>query len=104
MAKATIAGLELLFNDSWIEHAFDFTPSWSLSVSWSTNGCRAAGSSCKDRKENDRTGEKSMASASEKLADGGKVLMPFGDYGFPGVKKFAWVQDKFGVSWQLSLE
>jgi predicted 3-demethylubiquinone-9 3-methyltransferase (glyoxalase superfamily) len=35
------------------------------------------------------------------LSDGGQVLMPLDEY--PGLKRFAWVQDRFGVSWQLSL-
>ncbi len=35
------------------------------------------------------------------LADGGKVLMPLGEY--PYSKRYGWVQDKFGVSWQLIL-
>jgi predicted 3-demethylubiquinone-9 3-methyltransferase (glyoxalase superfamily) len=30
------------------------------------------------------------------------VLMPLAAYPFS--KKFGWVSDKFGVSWQLSLE
>lgn len=34
-----------------------------------------------------------------KLADGGKVMMPLDTY--PWSPKYAWVQDKFGVSWQL---
>ena len=37
----------------------------------------------------------------EKLADGGKVLMEKKEY--PYSKKYGWVQDKFGVSWQLML-
>ena len=49
-------------------------------------------------------GMKEIRGATEKLVEGGKVLMPLGDYGFDGVKQFAWVQDKYGVSWQLSLE
>ena len=35
------------------------------------------------------------------LADGGTVLMPPGSYGFS--RKFAWVNDRYGVSWQLNL-
>lgn len=34
-----------------------------------------------------------------KLSDGGKALMELGEYPFS--KKYGWVQDKFGVSWQL---
>jgi predicted 3-demethylubiquinone-9 3-methyltransferase (glyoxalase superfamily) len=37
----------------------------------------------------------------EKLAAGGKVLMPFQAY--PWATRYGWVQDKYGVSWQLSM-
>lgn len=37
----------------------------------------------------------------EKLADGGEVLMEKKAYPFS--KQYGWVQDKFGVSWQLML-
>lgn len=36
-----------------------------------------------------------------KLADGGKVLMPLAEYPFS--KRYGWIQDKYGVSWQLIL-
>ena len=34
-----------------------------------------------------------------KLAEGGKPLMDIGEYPFS--KRYGWIQDKFGVSWQL---
>jgi predicted 3-demethylubiquinone-9 3-methyltransferase (glyoxalase superfamily) len=37
----------------------------------------------------------------EKLSAGGKILMELDKYPFS--EKFGWVQDKFGVSWQLNL-
>jgi predicted 3-demethylubiquinone-9 3-methyltransferase (glyoxalase superfamily) len=36
-----------------------------------------------------------------KLAEGGNVLMPLQEYPFS--KHYGWVQDKFGISWQLIL-
>lgn len=35
------------------------------------------------------------------LTDGGKVLMELGEYGFS--KHYGWVEDRYGVSWQLLL-
>lgn len=37
----------------------------------------------------------------DKLSDGGTALMPLGEYPFSA--KFGWIQDKYGVSWQLML-
>ena len=37
-----------------------------------------------------------------RLADGGVVMMPLDKYDWS--PKYAWVQDKFGVSWQLDVE
>lgn len=34
-----------------------------------------------------------------KLSDGGKTLMPLDEYPFS--KRYSWLEDKFGVSWQL---
>lgn len=37
----------------------------------------------------------------EKLSDGGLALMPLGKYPFS--KWYGWIQDKYGISWQLML-
>lgn len=37
----------------------------------------------------------------QRLADGGKVLMPLEQYDFS--QRYGWVQDRYGFSWQLSL-
>ncbi len=39
--------------------------------------------------------------AWKKLLDGGSVLMPLNKYDWS--EKYGWIQDKFGVSWQLSV-
>ncbi len=76
-----VAGLRLRCFDSPIKHAFRFTPSMSLFV--------------------DCDSEAELDAAFAKLAADGAVLMPPGNYGFSA--KFAWVSDRFGVSWQLNL-
>jgi len=80
-ATFTIGGQTILCTDSPVEEGFDFTPAISLFVQ-----CTSI-----DR----------MHKLVEKLAEGGKVLMPLDSYGFS--KLFAWVADRFGVNWQLSL-
>jgi predicted 3-demethylubiquinone-9 3-methyltransferase (glyoxalase superfamily) len=37
----------------------------------------------------------------EKLSEGGKVLMPLQEY--PWSKRYGWVEDRYGLSWQLIL-
>jgi predicted 3-demethylubiquinone-9 3-methyltransferase (glyoxalase superfamily) len=37
-----------------------------------------------------------------KLTDGGSVLMPLGKYDWSS--KYAWVEDKYGLSWQLDVD
>lgn len=44
--------------------------------------------------------EKEIESVWNKLIDGGKALMEYNTY--PWAKKYGWVQDKYGLSWQLS--
>lgn len=80
-ADFTLAGHELICSDSPIKHGFTFTPSVSLFVE------------CESEAELD--------AAFDRLSTGGAVLMPLGDYGFS--RKFGWVNDRFGVSWQLNL-
>lgn len=76
-----VAGQRVRCSDSPAVHDFTFTPSWSFFIH------------CDSAEQLDR-----LASA---LAEGGKALMPVGDYGFS--TRFGWVQDRFGVSWQLIL-
>lgn len=78
-AAFTLNGQRLLCMDSPIPHTFTFTPSISLFVT--------------SRSEDE------VAALFAKLADGGEVLMPLDAYPFS--RKFGWVNDRFGVSWQV---
>jgi predicted 3-demethylubiquinone-9 3-methyltransferase (glyoxalase superfamily) len=80
MARLVLDGLPVRCTDSPAHHAFSFTPSMSLFVT------------CEEPAEVDRL--------SAALGEGGGVLMPVDDYGFSA--RFAWVNDRFGVSWQLN--
>jgi predicted 3-demethylubiquinone-9 3-methyltransferase (glyoxalase superfamily) len=80
-ADFTLGGHPLICIDSPVKHAFTFTPSMSLFV--------------------DCENEAELNEAFNKLSEAGKVLMPLNNYGFS--KKFGWVSDRFGVSWQLNL-
>lgn len=62
-------------------HAFTFTPSTSFWVACDT--------------------DEEVERVFGQLAEGGTVLMPLAAYPFS--PKYGWVQDKFGVSWQVSL-
>ena len=81
-AEFTLAGQEVICMDSPVKHAFTFTPSISLFV------------------ECDSDTEFDMACGQ--LSTNGAVLMPPDNYGFS--KKFSWVNDRYGVSWQLNLQ
>lgn len=78
-ATFRLAGQEYMCIDSHVKHAFGFTPAVSLFVD------------CADEAELDR-----LYKALNENA-----LMPLGNYGFS--KKFGWVNDRYGVSWQLNL-
>jgi predicted 3-demethylubiquinone-9 3-methyltransferase (glyoxalase superfamily) len=81
-AAFTLDGETILCSDSFVKHEFTFTPAISFFVS------------CESEDEVQR-----LANA---LSTDGRIFMPLGDYGFS--RKFAWVADRYGVSWQLNLE
>jgi predicted 3-demethylubiquinone-9 3-methyltransferase (glyoxalase superfamily) len=81
-ADFTVAGHPLVCIDSPVKHAFTFTPSVSLFVK------------CESEEELD--------AAYAKLSTDGQLLMPPGNYGFS--RKFVWLNDRYGVSWQLNWE
>lgn len=49
----------------------------------------------------DKEARKNLDALWKKLSDGGKPLMPLDTYPFS--ERYGWIQDKFGVSWQLIL-
>ena len=81
VASFSLRGQAVMVSDSYISHDFTFTPSISLFVT-----CQS---------------EEEVAELSSVLAEGGEYLMPLGNYGFS--RRFAWVVDRFGVSWQVNL-
>jgi predicted 3-demethylubiquinone-9 3-methyltransferase (glyoxalase superfamily) len=80
-ASFSIGGQTVLCTDSVVKHNFTFTPAFSLFV------------------ECDSDSE--LSRLYDALAEDGVTLMPIGEYGFS--RRFAWVNDRFGVSWQLNL-
>lgn len=81
-ATFTLNGQEFMCIDSNAEHAFTFTPSISLYVRCET--------------------EEEIERVFAILSQDGQVFMPLDRYPFS--QKFGWLADRFGVSWQLSLE
>lgn len=81
-AKFSLMGQEFMCIDSSVKQEFTFTPAISLYVKCDT--------------------EDEIDQAFQKLSQGGRVYMPLSAYPFS--ERFGWAQDKYGVSWQLSLE
>lgn len=77
----TLAGREFMCIDTPLKHEFGITPAISIFVD------------CDSAVEQE--------ALLEALSTDGEMLMPLADYGFS--TRFAWVQDRFGVSWQLNL-
>ncbi len=49
----------------------------------------------------DKDARKNLDALWEKLSDGGEALMPLQEYPFS--KRYGWIKDKYGVTWQLIL-
>lgn len=81
VAVFTLCGREFMCSDSPIKHDFSFTPASSTFVEFDSAA------------ELERT--------FGVLSEGGQVLMPLNNYGFN--ERFGWLNDRFGVSWQLNL-
>lgn len=80
-ASFSIGNQTILCTDSVVKHDFTFTPAISLFVE-----CES---------------EEQIDSVYSALVIGGSAHMPLGAYGFS--RKFGWVDDRYGVSWQLNL-
>jgi predicted 3-demethylubiquinone-9 3-methyltransferase (glyoxalase superfamily) len=80
VARFTIGGQSVMCSDSFIKHGFTFTPSFSFFI--------------------DCDSEARVRELADRLKQGGGELMPVGNYGFS--RLFAWVSDRFGVSWQIN--
>jgi predicted 3-demethylubiquinone-9 3-methyltransferase (glyoxalase superfamily) len=76
-ARLAIQEQPLRLFDSPMPHAFTFTPAVT----------------CSDADDVDRI--------AGLLSEGGAVLIPLGDYPFS--RRCSWVNDRFGVSWQIGL-
>jgi predicted 3-demethylubiquinone-9 3-methyltransferase (glyoxalase superfamily) len=81
VARVDLHGHRLMFSDSYVRHAFTFTPSVSLFVDFASAD--------------------ELDAAFAKLSAGGRVYMPVDNYGFS--RRFGWCGDRFGVTWQLNL-
>lgn len=81
LATFSLKGQEFMCIDSNVKHEFTFTPSISIYLTCDS--------------------EEEINLIYEKLLLNGQALMPLDDYGFS--KKFGWLNDQFGVSWQLNL-
>ncbi|MDC8003885.1 VOC family protein [Aureisphaera galaxeae] len=81
-ATFEINGSQFACSDSPMKHEWTFTPGVSIFVE------------CKSDAE--------IQNLFTKLSENGKVLMPLNNYGWS--TKFGFIEDRFGVSWQLNLE
>ena len=79
-ARFSLAGQEFYCSDSFVKHGFNFTPSFSVWI--------------------ETESEEELERLFAALGEGGAQLMPLGNYGFS--RRFGWLNDRYGVSWQLN--
>jgi len=79
-ARFHMGGMRIQIHNDTHTHAFGFTPALSIFLDLS------------DAAQQERL--------VTRLSEEGKVMMPLDNYGFSTA--FAWVEDTFGVSWQLN--
>jgi predicted 3-demethylubiquinone-9 3-methyltransferase (glyoxalase superfamily) len=80
-ASFAVAGQSVMCVDSPVKHDFTFTPAFSFFVE-----CES---------------EEQIRELAAAFLDGGTALMPLAAYGFS--RQFAWINDRYGVAWQLNL-
>ena len=80
-AALILGGQRFLLIDSPAKHVFGFTPAISIFVD-----CDSA---------------PDIVEKFAALSADGQIYMPLDNYGFS--TRFAWIADRFGVSWQLNL-
>lgn len=71
-----------MISDSFVSHEWNITPGISFFI--------------------DLEHEEDLDALLESLENQGKIHMPADNYGFS--KRFAWVEDKFGINWQMNVE
>ncbi len=81
-ATFTLSGQTFMCIDSNVTHSWTFTPAISLAVACQT--------------------DEEISRLTAVLSQDGQVFMPLDTY--PFARRFAWVSDRFGVSWQLTLD
>jgi predicted 3-demethylubiquinone-9 3-methyltransferase (glyoxalase superfamily) len=80
VARFSLGAQEFYCSDSFVQHEFTFTPSFSIWI--------------------ETESEAELERLYAALGKGGTELMPLGDYGFS--RRFGWLNDRYGVSWQLN--
>ena len=81
LATFSIKGQAVMISDSFVEHEWGITPGISFFI--------------------DAESEDVLNGLANALCVDGQVHMPAGNHGFSTM--FAWVEDRFGVNWQLNL-